>query len=96
MLGGSAELASGDGGSELHFRAPGCTGVVRVGLLTPNGEMVSLFVRSAGRNARVFYTYRGRTAANPPRFAYLHAKFARVMEAAGLGSGPNPPIVAVK
>jgi hypothetical protein len=92
---GSAPLVAGDGGGLLRFRAPGCSGVVGVGVVPPNGEVTSLFAQAAGPAVRVFYAYRGRISREPPRLAYLHAKLAQLMAILGLPQHLDQPVVAV-
>jgi hypothetical protein len=94
-LSGSAELVSSGGGTALDFQVPGCVGSIRVGLLSPNGEMLSLFARTAGRDARVFYVYRGRITDAPPAFAYFQEKLADLMKAIGFRPRASSLVVAV-
>jgi hypothetical protein len=94
-LSGSAELVSGGGGTVLDFQVPGCVGIIRVGLLPPSGEMVSLFAQTAGRDARVFYVYRGRITDNPPIFAYFQAKIVELIKALGFRPRASSSVVAV-
>jgi hypothetical protein len=84
-----------DGRPVLQFRVPGCIGTVQVSLVPPSGEMASLFSQAAGPDDRVFYTYRGRISADPPRFAYFHAKVADLMGALGFRSRARPSVIAV-
>jgi hypothetical protein len=94
-LSGAADLVSGVAGSVLYFQAPDCIGIVRVGLLPPNGELTRLFAEAAGPDARVFYAYRGQIFDDPPRFAYLHAKVAKLMGALGFRLQANSSVIAV-
>jgi hypothetical protein len=95
VLSESAEFVPGVGGAVLNFQVPGCIGIVRVGLLPPNGEMVSLFARTAGRDVRVFYVYRGRITADPPPFAYFQTKVIDLMRALGFRPRASSAVVAV-
>jgi hypothetical protein len=95
VLSGSIDLFPTGGARTLQFRVRNCVGMVRVSLLPPNGETATLLAQAAGPDARVFYAYRGRTSGDPPRFAYLHAKVAGLMEALGLWSRASSSIVAV-
>lgn len=92
---GSATLIAGDGGGLRRFRAPGCSGVVGVGVLAPSGEQASLFVQAAGPDVRVFYAYHGRISDEPPRRAYLQAKLARLLAIVGAPQRFDQPVVAV-
>jgi hypothetical protein len=94
-LSGSAEFVSGGSGTLLNFQVPACIGIIRVGLLPPNGEMVSLFTRTAGRDARVFYVYRGRISADLPNFAYFRAKIVDLIKAFGFRPRASSSVVAV-
>jgi hypothetical protein len=91
---GAAEEAPG-GAVLLPFQVPGCPGDVRVGLLPNNGEVTNLFAQAAGPGSRVFYVHRGRVFDDPPRFAYLHAKIARLAGALAFSPQPDRPVIAV-
>ena len=95
LLSGSAGLLPAGGVRTLRFRVPGCPGIVGVGLLPSNGETASLFAQAAGPDAHVFYIHRGRTSGDLPRFAYLHAKVAAMMEALGFRPRASALVVAV-
>jgi hypothetical protein len=95
MLSGSAEFAPDVSGAVLNFQVPGCVGIVRVGILPPNGDMVSLFARTASRDAHVFYVYRGRITGDPPPFAYLQAKLVDLMRVLGFRRRASSSVVAV-
>jgi hypothetical protein len=94
-LSGSAEFVPDVGGALLNFQVPGCVGIVRVGLLPPNGDMASLFARTAGREARVFYIYRGRVTGEPPRIAYLYAKVVDLMRALSFRPRASSSVLAI-
>ena len=95
VLSGSTGFGSGVGGVVLNLQVPGCVGRVRVGLLPANGEMVTLFARTAGRDVHVFYVYRGQITGGPPPFAYFHAKFVDLMKAVGFRRRASSSVVAV-
>jgi hypothetical protein len=75
-----------------HFRAPGCVGLIRIGVFSSYAEMSSLFARGAGPDDRIFYIHEGRASGDPPRFAYLQAKVAGLMGVIGLRRAALPAI----
>jgi hypothetical protein len=79
----------------LPFRAPGCSGEVRVGLLPPNGETAGLFAAAGGPDTRVFYVHRGQVFDYPPRLAYFQAKLARLAGSLAFSLQPDRPVVAI-
>jgi hypothetical protein len=57
--------------------------------------MVSLFARTAGRDARIFYVYRGRITSDPPPFAYFQSKIADLIGTLGFLPRTSSSVVAV-